>query len=336
MYKLAVILLALVGCVPTLQSFDPKRLPEASNWGPNPAAVEWWYVSGYLPEEGMVFHWAFFKGYFTPRFTLGPIPLGVFFPGPFHASDLAVTDLKANTKLFDERFDFSPDKPRGDSIVEYPPLRLEQGDWKLVQEGQSYRLSAGPLDVRLTPLKPAVVHPPGYSGTPEVGEMYYVSFTRLELEGRINGRSVKGQAWMDHQWGGQFAGQDAIWDWFGLHLSNNVDLMLYRVKDRTGKVVQVFGSATGGDGSIREIPNLRMTPLETWTSPSGRRYALSWQVEGDGLNLKLDPVRKDQELLTTSTRVAYWEGAVAGSGTWQGQVVQAKGMGEFVAGVYNP
>lgn len=331
-----ILLLGLAGCMPSLQGFDARRVPTSSDWGPNPAPVEWWYVSGYLPEEGLAFHWAIFKGYFGQRYSLGPLPLGFLFPGPFHASHIALTDLKAGTKVFSERFDFSPDKPRGDSTIQYPPLRIEQGDWRLLQEGEAFRLRAGPLDLRLTPLKPAVVHPPGYSGTPEVGQMYYVSYTRLALEGQINGRSVKGEAWMDHQWGGQFAGQDATWDWFGLHLSGGVDLMLYRVKDRSGKVVQVFGSATAADGSIREIPGVTMTPQETWTSSSGRSYTLSWQVEGEGLSLKLWPLRQDQELLTSSTRVAYWEGPVAGSGTWQGQAVQAKGMGEFVAGVYSP
>jgi predicted secreted hydrolase len=208
--------------------------------------------------------------------------------------------------------------------------------------GNSYQLSAGPIQVRLTPLKPAVVHPPGYSGTAETGRMYYVSFTRMALEGVIAGRPVQGEAWMDHQWGDQIGtqgnttGLGALWDWFGLHLSDGTDLMLYRVKNAKEEVVQLAGSATLPNGQIRELGNLQMTPLESWISPSGRVYNLSWQVAAEGLSLRLEPLRKDQELLTASTQVAYWEGPVAGSGTWQGQTVQAKGMGEFVAGPYDP
>lgn len=334
------LVLLLVACVPVLQEVDPARPPEAGNWGPNPAAVEWWYVSGYLPDDGIAFHWAIFKGYFTPR--LGPAFFGFLYPGPFHASHLALTDLRADRKLLDERFDFRQDVPRGDAVIEFPPLRIEQGDWKLVQEGASYRLVAGPLDLRLTPRKPAVVHPPGYSGAGEVGRMYYVSYTRLGLEGRINGRAVQGEAWMDHQWGEQLSGRDALWDWFGLHLSDGSDLMLYRVKkppgagQTDGEVVQLAGSRTDPQGRIAGLRNLRMTPLERWTSPSGRSYALSWRVEAEGLELELAPVRRDQELLTTSTGVAYWEGPVRGRGTWQGSPVEARGMGEFVAGTYSP
>ncbi len=340
---LMVAVLALAGCLPSLQSFDPDRLLTPDNWGPNNAPLEWWYVSGFLPEEGLAFHWALFKAYIPQNWQIGPIKPAIFFPGPYHAAHLAVTDLRNNQKIFDERFDFRTDRPQGDSLVQFPPLRLEQGDWRLVQQGSSYHLSAGPIQVRLTPLKPAVVHPPGYSGTPETGRMYYVSFTRMALEGLIAGRSVRGEAWMDHQWGDQIGSQGgnpaslgALWDWFGLHLSNGVDLMLYRVKNARGEVVQLAATAVDAQGEVQALRNLRMTPLENWVSPSGRSYSLVWQVEAEGLNLRLEALRKDQELLTASTRVAYWEGPVAGSGTWQGQGVLAKGMGEFVAGPYNP
>jgi len=336
-------LAVLTGCLPYLQPVDPDRVPSADNWGPNNVPLEWWYVSGYLPEEGLAFHWALFKAYAPQNWQIGFINPAIFFPGPYHASHLAITDLRANQKIFDERFDFRTDRPQGDSIVRFPPLRLEQGDWKLIQDADTYHLSAGPIQVRLTPLKPAVVHPPGYSGTAETGRMYYVSFTRMALEGTITGRSVRGEAWMDHQWGDQIGFQGgnptalgALWDWFGLHLSNGVDLMLYRVKNAKGEVIQLVGTAVDTQGRVRTLNNLRMNPLERWTSPSGRHYNLAWQVEAEGLSLRLEALRKDQELLTASTRVAYWEGPVVGHGTWQGQGVVAKGMGEFVAGSYNP
>lgn len=338
-----VLLLTLTGCLPSLQTVDPSRLPTADDWGPKNAPLEWWYVSGYLPEEGLAFHWALFKAYAPQNWQIGWINPAIFFPGPYHASHLAVTDLRSNQKIFEERSDFRTDRPRGDSITLFPPLHLEQGDWKLVQKGPAYHLSAGPIQVQLTPLKPAVVHPPGYSGTAETGRMYYVSFTRLALEGLIAGRAVRGEAWMDHQWGDQMGGQSgsptglgALWDWFGLHLSNGLDLMLYRVRNARGEVVQLVATAIDAQGQVRSLDNPRMTPLESWTSSSGRSYNLVWQVEAEGLSLRLEPLRKDQELLTASTRVAYWEGPVIGSGLWQGQGVLAKGMGEFVAGPYSP
>ncbi|MCS7058867.1 MAG: carotenoid 1,2-hydratase [Meiothermus sp.] len=336
-------LLLLTGCLPALQGVDPERLPSPDSWGPHNAPLEWWYVSAYLPEAGLAFHWAFFKAYVPQNWRLGPLPPALLFPGPYHASHIAITDLRADQKRFEERFDFRFDRPFGDSRVVYPPLLIEQGDWRLRQEGNSFWLTAGPIQVRLVPLKPAVVHPPGYSGTAETGRMYYVSFTRMALEGTILGRPVRGEAWMDHQWGDQLGSEEgnptalgALWDWFGLHLSDGSDLMLYRVRNRKGEVVQLAGSATDPQGRVEAVRDLRMTPLERWTSPSGRSYALAWQVEGEGLSLRLEPLRKDQELLTASTRVAYWEGPVVGSGTWRGTPVLARGMGEFVAGPYEP
>lgn len=332
MRQVAFIAVLLVACAPKLSLVDPGRPPAPDVWGPQAAPLEWWYVSAYLPEEGWAFHWAFFKAYTQLRPDIGNTLLGALNPGPFHVSHIAVTDLRSDKKVFVER----SDAPRGDSVVRYPPLRLEQGDWKLWQEGEAYRLTGAGLDLRLTPRKPPVTHPPGYSGTEETGRMYYVSYTRLVLEGTYQGRSLRGEAWMDHQWGSQLAGRSATWDWFGLQLSNGGEVMLYRVKNAAGEVVQLAGTWIGPDGQVSELKNVRMTPHEAWISPSGRTYTLSWSVEGEGFSLSLDPLRKDQELLAASSQVAYWEGPVSGAGTWQGQAVTAKGMGEFVAGPYLP
>lgn len=328
----------LAGCLPSLQRVDADQPPSPYNWGPNSVLLEWWYVSAYLPQENLAFHWAMFKAYVPQEYRIGFFQPALFFPGPYHASHLAVTDLGANQKIFQEHFDFRTDRPKGDSVTAYPPLRLEQGNWKLIQDGGSYILSAGPIQLRLTPSKPPAVHPPGYSGTAQTGRMYYVSYTRMRLEGSIGGQVVRGEAWMDHQWGDQIGGNSlgALWDWFGLHLSDGNDLMLYRVKNPRGEVVQLAGSLVDRNGVVSQVRGLEMIPLDTWTSSSGRTYALSWQVRAEGLSLRLDPLRQDQELLTRSTGVAYWEGPVRGSGTLEGREIRAAGMGEFVAGSYNP
>lgn len=303
--------LLLAACAPRAVAFDPAHLPDPADLGPQNAATEWWYVSAYLPDSQESFHWAQFKVNYRGLLL--------------HAGHIAVTDLAKNT------LDFLENRSQ-EASLSFPPLRVQQGDWKLVQEGNLYRLTAGPLDLTLTPLKAPVLHPPGYSGTPEVGRMYYQSITRLDLTGTIAGKAVHGLAWLDHQWGDQTPGRAALWDWFGLHLSDGSDLMLYRVKKLDGTVVQLAGSRVGTDGVAREVKNLSMTPTRSWKSPTGRSYSLAWQVEADGLSLSLNAVRDDQELLAKSTSVAYWEGPVAGEGTADGQSIHAEGMGEFVGG----
>lgn len=308
----ATVTLSLAACAPRATvPFDPSRTPDPNDFGPQPAQMEWWYVSGYLPDDDVAFHWAQFK--VTAR--------GV----PYTASHVAVTDLRANRLSFREQ-------NRGRVTYRFPPLEVGQGFWALRQDGAGYALKAGPIDVRLTPTRPNVVHPPGYSGTAEVGRLYYQSNTRMTLEGTIAGRSVRGFAWLDHQWGDQLPGSIALWDWFGLHLSNGVDLMVYRVKDRSGRVVQQFGSFVDAAGVARNPSNVRVTPTRTWTSPTGRSYGTAWTLSADEFELQVEAPREEQELLSRTTFVAYWEGPMRGRGTWRGEPVTVAGMGEFVGG----
>ncbi|WP_309570614.1 lipocalin family protein [Deinococcus sp.] len=310
------LLAALTACVPAPLAFDPTYQPKADNFGPNNVNTEWWYASGVLPESGVAFHWAQFKVNYRGT--------------PYYTSHVAVTDLKGNTVNFIEN---NVQK----ASFAFPPLNLSQDDWTLKQEGAAYRLNAGPLNLTMTPTKAAVVHPPGYSGTPEVGRMYYQSITRLAVTGTIDvagqPREATGTVWFDHQWGDQTPGRAALWDWFGLHLSDGSDLMLYRVRDVNGKVVQVAGSRVGTDGVARVVTDVTMVPGREWTSPSGRKYTLEWTVTAPSLSLTMTPLRDDQELLSKTTAVAYWEGGVKGTGTADGLAVTATGMGEFVGGV---
>lgn len=302
---------ALSACAPAPAPFDPSFTPSATDFGPQNAALEWWYVSGFLPDSELAFHWAQFKVNYR----------GV----PFLTSHLAVTDLRTGELRFSEQ-------NTGTTTLRFPPLLIQQGEWTLQEDAGRYALSAGPLQLNLTPLKPPVVHPPGYSGTPEVGQMYYQSFTRLHVSGTVAGRDVRGEAWFDHQWGDQLPARSATWDWFGLHLSNGVDLMVYRVKNARGEVVQLAGSWVDPAGRARPVRNLQAVARDSWRSPSGRTYALGWDLQADEFTLRVDPVRREQELLSGTTLVAYWEGPMTGQGQWGNEPMRAQGMGEFVAG----
>lgn len=308
--------LLMTACMPAPMAFDPNRMPAPDALGANNVATEWWYVSGVLPESGLAFHWAQFKVNYRGL--------------PYHASHVAITDLRGNTVNFVEN-DVQT------TSFGFPPLLVQQGDWTLKQTDVSYRLTAGPLNLTLTPLKAPVVHPPGYSGTAEVGRLYYQSVTRLAVSGTVEvagqAREARGTVWLDHQWGDQTPGRQALWDWFGVHLSDGSDLMVYRVRDVQGRVVQVAGSRVGADGVARVVPDMTMTPGRTWRSPSGRDYVLEWTVQAPSLTLTLKPLRDSQELLSKTTSVAYWEGPVEGQGTADGVAVTAQGMGEFVGGV---
>lgn len=304
----------LSACTPTAQ-LNFEQQPTAHELGAKNAPTEWWYVSGYLPESQLSFHWAQFK---VKRYGL-----------TYHAGHVAVLDLRTKKlKMFEQKAQ--------NTRFGFPPLLVQQDKWQLKQQDHQYLLRAGPLNLQLTPRKAAVVHPPGYSGTPELGRMFYQSITRLDVVGSVQiagqKRRASGQAWLDHQWGDQSSGQTALWDWFGLHLSNGADLMLYRVRDTKGKVAQLAGSYIDQNGRAKALTKLKMTPLRSWKSPSGRQYVLNWRIEAPNLQLELGPLNDNQELLSKSTFVAYWEGPITGKGQLFDQPISAQGMGEFVAG----
>ncbi len=326
-------LFLLGGCAPRLVGVDPARPPSPGDWGPHPAPVEWWYLSAYLPEAGLAFHWAFFKAYPPEDWRVLGVSARALYPYPIHAVHLAITDLRTGRRRVVEAGDY----PEGGARVAGAPLRLVLDGHRLFQQGAGFRLVAPGLDLTLVPLKPAVVHPPGYSGTAGVGRMYYVSFTRLALLGEVAGRRVRGFAWMDHQWGDQLAGVRAGWDWFGLRLSDWSEVMLYRVRTPSGRVVALHASLVEPSGRVRRLEDVGMTPLRYWTSPtSGYRYAVAWRVRARGLSLVLRPRAQAQELRTATTHVAYWEGPVAGPGERDGHAVWAEGMGEFIGGRWPP
>lgn len=313
--------LLLAACAPRVQTtVDPVNLPAATDFGPHQSPIEWWYVSSYLPAEGLAFHWAQFQ------------VLTSQVPFPIMVSHLAITDLKTGKVNFIEQ-----QPSLGGGSASFPPLKLSSGGgWTYAQRGSDpqspFTLNAGPIQLNLTPLKSPVIHPPGYSGTPETGLLYYQGITRLSLQGKINGQDVKGLAWMDHQWGNQRAGQASLWDWMSIQMNGGEDLMLYRVKTPAGKVVQTIGSIVDAAGHARAAQNVVMEPGRVWTSASGRDYILSWHIKADEFDLNVEAVNDAQELLSQTTRIAYWEGPIKVSGTWRGQTQEGHGMMELVAG----
>ncbi|GGL05862.1 lipocalin family protein [Deinococcus radiotolerans] len=313
--------LLLSGCAPVQSVVNPVQLPAATDFGAHANPMEWWYVSAYLPGEGLALHWA--------QFRVQDARL----PAALMISHVAVTDLRTGQPTFLEQ-------PAGTGEVASPPLRLRQGAWTLTQAGPEptapLALKAGPLELTLTPVKGPVLHPPGYSGSAETGVLFYQGITRLDLSGTVNGRAVRGQAWLDHQWGNQIPGRSALWDWFSVHLGDGRDLMVYRVRRPDGGVAQLIGSVVDADGRARAVPGLRAEPGEVWTRPSGRAYTLGWRLVSDEFDLGVRVVRREQELLSRSTRIAYWEGPIEVKGTWADGPVTGTGMMELVSGPWTP
>src|SRR5579862_4934890 len=186
----------------------------------------------------------------------------------------------------------------------------------------------------MTSRKPPVIH--GRNGISQKGAgdgnaSHYISFTRLLTSGtlELNGKSyaVDGTSWMDHEFFSSSLDQNEVgWDWLSLQLSDNTELMLYRLRHRDGSV-DPYSSGTfvdaNGKITFLSLHDFTMTPLgDTYTSPVDKAvYPIAWrpEVPSRGLDLQIKTPLASQEM-TSSERanLSYWEGAIEVSGTRTG------------------
>jgi predicted secreted hydrolase len=134
--------------------------------------------------------------------------------------------------------------------------------------------------------------------------------------------TVEGETWKDHEFSTSALGDGAVgWDWFGLQLDDNRELMLGQIRLLDGGRDPLFGGIlVYPDGTTRYLPaeSFTIEALNTWISPhTGATYPAGWNIQIDTganepLNLTIAPLTPDQEL--HGSGIAYWEGAVSISG----------------------
>jgi predicted secreted hydrolase len=153
---------------------------------------------------------------------------------------------------------------------------------------------------------------------------HYVTFTRLRTEGTVEllGETftVEGETWMDHEFSSsQLSDDQTGWDWASIRLNDGRDIMLYRLRQRTGGA-DPFSQLTWVDQESQQ------TQLKTdqwswkarrqWTSPhTNATYPIDIDVEtidpesGETRRLRLRPLVDDQEIVGKLDSLSYWEGA---------------------------
>jgi predicted secreted hydrolase len=181
------------------------------------------------------------------------------------------------------------------------------------------------FDLDLVPQKPLVLHgDQGYSrkgSAPQSASCYY-SFTRLRGHGNLTLQGapfeVEGLSWMDHEFSSAALEEDiAGWDWFGLQLSDETELMVYLLRKKDGRYHPASGGTcvdAGGRAHSLTHDDVRVEILDHWKSPAtGTVYPSAWKIRVPRLALALEitPDLADQEMQTTlSTGINYWEGSV--------------------------
>jgi predicted secreted hydrolase len=208
------------------------------------------------------------------------------------------------------------------------PLQLDASD-----EGAGISLT-------LTDRKPKVLQ--GDRGLsqkgPEAGNAsYYYSFTRLGVAGDVVLDGVRipvdGEAWFDREWSTSALSAGQVgWDWFALQLDDGRDLMYYQLRLEDGSPDPLSkGILVGEDGAstLLTSSDVDLSVLESWESPlDGTRYPSAWalRVPGEGVDLSVRPILRDQELNLT---FRYWEGAVDVTGEGPDGPVAGRGYVEL-------
>ncbi len=148
---------------------------------------------------------------------------------------------------------------------------------------------------------------------------HYYSHPFIDVQGDIywqgQWQSVTGKAWFDREWGSQMLAQDQQgWDWFSLRLTQDLALMIYRI--RSDQDDFLYGSLMHRDGIIETL--------------SARDIALqSLESEGviypEGFRLKVAPHGIDLNVAVINNKqimrfgIEYFEGMVSFTGSHAGE-----------------
>jgi predicted secreted hydrolase len=345
-----------------IQALGPREFRFPEDHADHPGfQSEWWYYTGNLvsnDDRAFGFQLTFFRVQLKPRLLVSGSPWR---SNQLYLAHFTISDLENGEFLMAEKAGRGTMGIGGVSFAS-GGVRVFLHGWETVIQGNAHHLRADGdrfgLDLELISQKPPVLH--GDMGLSRKGASrgqasYYYSLTRMRSRGVMrlgsNRLEVSGFSWMDREFSSNVLTKNQVgWDWMGLQLSGNRELMLYVLRHRDGSI-DPFSSGTlvDNDGTSVHLSKeaFVIKPTDFWKSKqSGMRYPSGWQVEvfPYRISLRVTPNLKDQELITSqSTRVTYWEGSVGVTGTAAGEKVTGSGYveltgyaGEFDLGFQEP
>jgi predicted secreted hydrolase len=281
--------------------------------------IEWWYTSGRLTDAlgGRYFYFA----------TVWSSAMGL-------VGRVNVVDLDHDRIVADREYVYAiPLSHRTTMIsaggygVSWRPSG-RWGRWSLTTSaaGDLAALAAGApapqgaLTLRLVPEQPYVLH--GTHGIIRQGPTpsAYYSAPRLAVTGTLvaEGRTlaVRGQGWLDHQWGNFPTDQRSVhWNWFSCQLTDGRALMLYQflTPDAAPSGTQ-SGTLVMRDGHGRHLQRFTITPRGPFLRPVGAQatYPQAWTLSIPAAHLKLGLRSLAANQFIAMTVVpSFWEGAAA-------------------------
>jgi predicted secreted hydrolase len=285
--------------------------------------TEWWYFTGNLKDSAgheFGYQLTFFRTAFTAEPTTRPSHWAM---NDLYFAHAAISDIDGHRFVFKDRLQRG--RP-GLAWASEKTLDVVLLDWSAKLEGKTIRLHCAErgfsIDLALANGRGPILQGPGgvnAKGHQPGQASYYYSMTRLHTTGSlvVDGVShvVAGQSWMDHEFSSNSLSKEQVgWDWMGLQLSDGSDLMIYRLRNKSGATDYLSGTQITADGQPHYLSaaNIAMEGSNAWNSPaSGGVYPQIWRLRVTGLPvLIVTSLMPGQELVTgASTKVTYFEGA---------------------------
>jgi predicted secreted hydrolase len=167
--------------------------------------------------------------------------------------------------------------PVAAKISTKPLFALSMGENRIAQataDGRTWKatLKGDDFTVNLTlaqPTRPAMlVGGAGKTGVANPDDMYYLTLSRMETTGTLKRGSgapekITGSGWLDRQWGQSWGINPNVgWDWFGLHLADGSDVLVYRLRNtRSGNTIQAMATIVGKDGKQTVDNAVAISPM---------------------------------------------------------------------------
>jgi predicted secreted hydrolase len=306
--------------------------------------IEWWYYTGNLKAaDGRRF------GYHVTFFRVGidysPVNPSKWAVRDLYMTHLAVSDPKGQRYRFAEKLTRGGPGLAGAKTDTYYTWN---DDWHAGLQGKQHHIVAtsaqAAVDLTLDEGKPPAIN--GINGINQKGARegnasHYYSLTRMPTRGAITIEGerfdVTGETWMDHEFSTSFLEPEQRgWDWFSIQLSDQRELMLYRMRRADGSHdPRSSGTLVDANGRTTHLSNddFTLTPgRSTFKSKNGASYPTEWTVSipSQQIQLRVTTPLQDQELsLEQSTGVAYWEGMIDAAGQSRGQAVSGSGYLEM-------
>ena len=281
---------------------------------------EWWYLTCTLAAgDGRRFGAQFTL--FRQGLVARPPTANPWRSGQVYLAHLALTDVAAGRHYEHARW------ARGHPMLagaESRPFSVWMEDWRLFSTGEEFvplslaaRADDFALALEVHAGKPWVAQ--GEAGLSRKGKgeaSYYYSFPRLKVSGSLEtgGRdvTVQGLGWLDREWSTSvLSPAHRGWDWFGLHLDDGSDVMVFRLRRHDGTRDPFdAGLRVGEDGERTALDrdDFELTVTRTWRDVEGIEWPVAWRLEGLADEpWRIEAVLNDQRMDTT---IVYWEGLV--------------------------